>query len=192
MTAPRHGEWFPRYPFGRETPSEGPVALFYRLRSRIPSHFVTAPRGDLQFGVRIASRYSIDLQILRKRLQKTETYISQFSPIKYCRSPISWMVRCQTPEPSTITPQITDGPISRPEPSTLEAGITDGPIPQDRTFHAGDPNRGWFNAQNGTFDAGCRRSWTVQGYRHSNSAHSSNSRQASGPFPGARRSPDGL
>ena len=110
------------------------------------------------------------------------------------------MVPCQTPEPSTITPQITDGPISRPEPSTLEAGITDGPIPQDRTFHAGDPYRGWSNAkhrtfhaeypyrgwfdvQNGTFDAGCRRSWTVQGYRHSNSAHSSNSRQASGPFP---------
>ena len=147
VTAPRHGEWFPRYPFGRETPSEGPVALFYRLRSRIPSHFVTAPRGDLQFGVRIASRYSIDLQILRKRLQKTETYISQFSPIKYCRSPISWMVRCQTPEPSTITPQITDGPISRPEPSTLEAGITDGPIPQDRTFHAGDQYRGWLDAK---------------------------------------------
>ena len=84
--------------------------------------------------------------------------------IKYCRSPISWMVRCQrrnlprrrpmswmvqcqTQEPSTIMPQITDGPISRPEPSTLEAGITDGPILQDRTFHAEDPYRGWFNAK---------------------------------------------
>ena len=44
--------------------------------------------------------------------------------------------------------------VSRPEPSTLEAGITDGPIPQDRTFHAEDPYRGWFNAQNGTFDTG--------------------------------------
>ena len=134
-------------PLRSRSSAYGPVALLYRLRSRIPSHFVTAPRGDLQFGVRIASRYSIDLQILRKRLQKTETYISQFSPIKYCRSPISWMVRCQTPEPSTITPQITDGPISRPEPSTLEDRITDGPIPQDRTFHAGDQYRGWFNAK---------------------------------------------
>ncbi len=61
-------------------------------------------------------------------------------------------IKCQTPEPSTIMPQITDGPISRPEPATLEAGITDGTIPQDRTFHAEDLYRGWSNAQNGTFD----------------------------------------
>ena len=54
------------------------------------------------------------------------------------------MVQCQTPEPSTITPQITDCPISRPELSTLEAGITDGPMTNTGTFHDNAPNHGRF------------------------------------------------
>ena len=41
--------------------------------------------------------------------------------------------------------------VSRPEPATLEAGITDGTIPHDRTFHAGDPYRGWSMPNTGTF-----------------------------------------